>query len=105
MWERGWSTLNAKDWGKGILPGTVNKQAGQAREAPVGVGARTQQPGAGKLVRVAEGENSTGKEGRPTSHVSCKQTCRPEEVGAVSPSPVCLERGKLVAVAHTQDSE
>jgi hypothetical protein len=55
MWERGWSAMSAKDWGKGILPGTVNKQGGQAREALAGTGAHTQQPGAGKLVRVAEG--------------------------------------------------
>jgi hypothetical protein len=55
MQERGWGALSAKDWGKGILPRTVNKQDGQAREALAGVGARTQQPGAGKLVSVAEG--------------------------------------------------
>jgi hypothetical protein len=30
MWERGWGALSAKDWEKGILPGTVNKQAGWA---------------------------------------------------------------------------
>jgi hypothetical protein len=47
--------LSAKDWGKGILPGTVNKQAGWAEAAPVGAGVHTQQPGTGKLVRVAEG--------------------------------------------------
>jgi hypothetical protein len=46
MLERGWGTLSAEDWGKGILPGTVNKQAGWAGEPLVG---------AGKLVRVAEG--------------------------------------------------
>jgi hypothetical protein len=44
-WERGWGALSAEDWGKGILPWTVNKQAGQVREAL----------GVGKLVRVAEG--------------------------------------------------
>jgi hypothetical protein len=27
MQERGWGALSAKDWGKGILPRTVNKQA------------------------------------------------------------------------------
>jgi hypothetical protein len=54
MRERGWSALSAEDWGKGILPRTVNKQAGRAGEPLVGAG-RTQQPGAGKLVRVAEG--------------------------------------------------
>jgi hypothetical protein len=36
--------------GEGILPRTVNKQAG-----PVEAGACTQQPGAGRLVRVVEG--------------------------------------------------
>jgi hypothetical protein len=41
--------------GKGILPGTVNKQAGLAGVTLAGAGARAQQPGAGKLVRVAEG--------------------------------------------------
>jgi hypothetical protein len=41
---------SAEDWGKGILPGTVNKQAGQAGEALAGAGV-----GAGKLVRVVEG--------------------------------------------------
>jgi hypothetical protein len=55
MQERGWGTLSAKDWGKGILPGTVNKQDGQAGEALAGEGAHAQQPGAGKLVRVMEG--------------------------------------------------
>jgi hypothetical protein len=55
MRERGCGALSAEDWGKGILPGTVNKQAGQAGEPLVGVGACAQQPGAGKLVRVAEG--------------------------------------------------
>jgi hypothetical protein len=57
MWERGWSTLSSEDWGKGILPGTINKQAGWAREALAGAeaGVRIRQPGAGKLVRVAEG--------------------------------------------------
>jgi hypothetical protein len=55
MRERGWGTLSAEDWGKGILPGTVNKQARQAGEAPAGAGVCAQQPGAGKLVRVEEG--------------------------------------------------
>jgi hypothetical protein len=55
MWERGWGTLSTKDWGKGILPGTVNKQAGRAGEALAGAGVHIQQPGAGKLVRVTEG--------------------------------------------------
>jgi hypothetical protein len=55
MWERGWGVLSTEDWGKGILPRTVNKQARRAGEALVEAGARAQQPGAGKLVRVAEG--------------------------------------------------
>jgi hypothetical protein len=55
MLERGCGALSAKDWGKGILPGTVNKQAWWAGEALAGVGVRVQQPGAGKLVRVVEG--------------------------------------------------
>jgi hypothetical protein len=74
MQERGWDTLSAEDWGKGILPRTVNKQAGHAGEALAGAGAHAQQPGVGKLVRVVEGENSTGEGGRPTSYMSCKQT-------------------------------
>jgi hypothetical protein len=41
--------------GKGILPGTVNKQARWAGEALVRAGLHTQQSGVGKLVRVAEG--------------------------------------------------
>jgi hypothetical protein len=53
--ERGWGALSAKDWGKGILPRTVNKQARQAGEALAGAGVCTQQPGVGKLVRMAEG--------------------------------------------------
>jgi hypothetical protein len=55
MQERGWGALSAEDWGKGILPGTVNEQAGRAGEPLVGAGVRAQQPGAGKLVTVAEG--------------------------------------------------
>jgi hypothetical protein len=56
MREREWGTLSAEDWGKGILPGTVNKQAGRAGEGLVGAGAHAQQSGVGKLVRVVEGE-------------------------------------------------
>jgi hypothetical protein len=55
MRERGWGTLSAKHWGKGILPRTVNKQARWAGEALAGARACTQQPGVGKLVREAEG--------------------------------------------------
>jgi hypothetical protein len=47
--------MSAEDWGKGILPRTVNKQAEQAGEPLEGAGASAQQPEAGKLVRVAEG--------------------------------------------------
>jgi hypothetical protein len=63
-WERGWGALSAEDWGKGILPRTVNKQARPAREAPVGTGACAQQPGVGKLVRVAEGGKLHRREGK-----------------------------------------
>jgi hypothetical protein len=55
MWERGWGALSSKDWGKGTIPRTVNKQVGQAGEPLVGAGTCAQQLGAGKLVRVAEG--------------------------------------------------
>jgi hypothetical protein len=47
--------VSTEDWGKRILPRTVNKQARRAREALAGMGMRAQQPGAGKLVRVVEG--------------------------------------------------
>jgi hypothetical protein len=53
--QRGWGALSSEERGKGTLPGTVNKQAGLTREALLEVGVCTQQPGAGKLVRVAEG--------------------------------------------------
>jgi hypothetical protein len=49
-------------------------------------------------------ENSTGERERPTSHVIYKQIHRPEKVGEVSPPPVCLERGKFVAVASAQEN-
>jgi hypothetical protein len=39
-------------WERGIPPGTVNKQAGPEKAGAV---AHTEQPGAGKLVKVAEG--------------------------------------------------
>jgi hypothetical protein len=55
MWERGWGALSAKEEGKGILPRTVNKQARLGGEALAEAGAHTQQPGAGKLVRVVVG--------------------------------------------------
>jgi hypothetical protein len=55
MLERGWGALSPEDWGKGILPRTVNKHAGRVGEPLAGAGARAQQPGTGKLVRVEEG--------------------------------------------------
>jgi hypothetical protein len=54
MQERGWGALSDEDWGKGILPGTVNIQAGRAGEDLTGAGVHAQQSGAGKLVRVVE---------------------------------------------------
>jgi hypothetical protein len=70
MQERGWGALSTEDLGKGILPGTVNKQAGQAGEALVGAGVRTQQPGAGKLVRVVEGGKLHRRGGK--THFPCE---------------------------------
>jgi hypothetical protein len=64
MQERGWDTLSAEDWGKGILPRTVNKQAGHAGEALAGAGAHAQQPGVGKLVRVEKGGKLQRRGGR-----------------------------------------
>jgi hypothetical protein len=55
MLQRRWGTLSTKEQGRRILPGTVNKQAHLDGEAPVGAGVCAQQPGVGKLVRVAEG--------------------------------------------------
>jgi hypothetical protein len=51
--------------GRGIPPGTVNKQAGPGWRGSGGSGVRTQQPGVGKTVRVAEGGIPTGQ-GRKT---------------------------------------
>jgi hypothetical protein len=70
MRERGWGTLSARQWGKGILPGTVNKQAGWAGQARAGVGTCAQQPGAGKLVRVAEGGTLYRRGGK--THFPCE---------------------------------
>jgi hypothetical protein len=55
MLQRGWGVLSAEEWGRGILPGTVNKQARRAGQAPAGAGEHAQQPGAGRLVKVVEG--------------------------------------------------
>jgi hypothetical protein len=68
--------MSAEDWGKGILLWTVNKQARRASEALVGVGvgcvpSNQERESLGEWQRE---ENSTGEEGRPTSHVNCKQT-------------------------------
>jgi hypothetical protein len=55
---------------KGNLPGTVNKQVGLAREPLAGAGAHAQQPGVGKLVRVAEGGKLHRRGGK--NQFSCK---------------------------------
>jgi hypothetical protein len=73
-WERGLGTLSTKDWGKGILPETVNKQARQAGEAPVGAGCTPSNQEWESLWEWRMEENSTREKGRPTSHGSCKQT-------------------------------
>jgi hypothetical protein len=70
MRERGWGTLSTKDWRKGILPRNVNKQARQAGEAQVGVVVCAQQPGVGKLMRVAEGGKLHRREGK--THFPCE---------------------------------
>jgi hypothetical protein len=64
---------------------------------PAGAAAQAQQSGAGKLVKAVV-EGKLHRRGGKT-HFLRKQTSRPEKAGAVSPLPVCLERGKLVAVA------
>jgi hypothetical protein len=56
--------VSTKDWGKGILPGTVNKQAWWAREPLAGAGVHAQQPGVGKLVRVKEGKKLRRRGGK-----------------------------------------
>jgi hypothetical protein len=70
MQERGSGTLSTEDWGKVICPGTINKQAEQAGEPLVGAGAHAQQPGAGKLVRVAEGGKLHRRGGK--THFPCE---------------------------------
>jgi hypothetical protein len=54
-----------KDWFQ-----TVNKQAGWAGEAPAGAGACAQKPGAGNLVRVAEGGKLHRRGGK--THFPCE---------------------------------
>jgi hypothetical protein len=71
MQKRGWDALSAEDWGKEILPETVNKQAGWAREPLAGAGLHAQQPGAGKLVRVVEGGKLHRRGGK--THFPCEQ--------------------------------
>jgi hypothetical protein len=83
MLERGWGALSAEDWGKGILPGTVSKQAGLAGEPLAGAGVRAQQPGVGKLVRVAEGGKLHRRGGKTHFPLSCKQTW--QLAGAAAP--------------------
>jgi hypothetical protein len=58
-----------KRGGEAIPHITVNKQAGLEK---AGAAAHTQQPGAGKLVKVAVGGKLHRRGGRPTSHVNCK---------------------------------
>jgi hypothetical protein len=55
-----------------------------------------QQPGVGKLVRVAEGGKLHRRGGIPTAHVSCKQTHWPAEAAAHAQQSGA---GKLVKVA------
>jgi hypothetical protein len=57
---------------------------------------RAQQPGAGKLVRVVEGEKLHKRGGKTHFPVNCKQTWRP--AGAAAP-PSKSGAGKLVKVA------
>jgi hypothetical protein len=68
--QRGWGALSSEVWGRGILPGTVKNKPGPAGEALAGAGAHTQQPGAGKLVRVAERGKPHKREGK--THLPCE---------------------------------
>jgi hypothetical protein len=63
-----------EDWGKGILPRNVNKQARLAGEALAGAGACAQEPGTGKLVKVVEGGKLHRRGGKTHFPHSCKQT-------------------------------
>jgi hypothetical protein len=47
-----WDALSVEKWGRGIPHRTVNKQAGPKK---AGAAAHAQQPGVGKLVKVAVG--------------------------------------------------
>jgi hypothetical protein len=55
--------------GRRILHRTVNKQAGLEK---AGAAAYAQQPGAGKLVKVAERGKLHRRGRKTTSHVNCK---------------------------------
>jgi hypothetical protein len=59
--QRGCGTLSAKEGERGIPHRTVNKQA---RPEKAGVVAHTQQPGAGKPVKVVEGGKLHRKGGK-----------------------------------------
>jgi hypothetical protein len=48
-------------------------------------------------------ENSTGEGGRPTSHMSCKQTCQLEKAGAAAHTQQSGAE-KLVKVAVEENS-
>jgi hypothetical protein len=74
--KRRWGALSTEDWGKRILPGTVNKQARWAGEALVGTERALSNQEQEGLWEWRREENSTGEEGRPNSHVNCKQTWR-----------------------------
>jgi hypothetical protein len=73
-WERGWGTLSTEEGGKGILPRTVNKQAESGRRGSGGSRVAPSNQECESLWEWQREENSTGKVGRPTSHVSYKQT-------------------------------
>jgi hypothetical protein len=62
--------MSAEEGVRGILPGTVNKKAGQAGEALAEAAAHAQQPGAGKPVRVAEGGKLHRRGGK--THFPCE---------------------------------
>jgi hypothetical protein len=79
--QRGWCALSAEERGRGIPPRTVNKQAGLGQR---GQGQRHVHNNHKQesLWEWRKEENSTGEGGRPTSHMSCKQTC--QQAGAAA---------------------
>jgi hypothetical protein len=100
--QRGRGNLSAKERGRGIPPRTVNKKLGLAREGgSCGMCPATRSR---KACESGGRRKTPQKRGKTTSHVSCKQTHRPEKAGAVSLPPVCLEREKLVAEARAQEN-